>query len=508
MKKTILGLFLLLSLNSFSQWSSRYRVQNITAFGWTNKTVPVKVYSDSTWFSVLFKQDIPDFSNGFWGLSGNAISTNTNFLGSTTNRSFRIRTNNSYWGKFDSLGKFTYIGPIDINRNGTPDNLALKIGTTSNVGFYSPQSNCIALGGNVSTYGPELRLNKYDDGLGNAEFLRMRWAPGGIPPFQILTASTGTGVANGLIVGTEGDMPVDIAVNNAYRWTFEHSAGNYALYPGADNIYNIGAYGTAVKDINQSGTHYIFNGGSGAADAINIGFSGNTAHLYSDKIGGSTYRDLTIGTVGDNQLTFAINNGGKWYIGNSSLNYALIPFNVNAYDIGLSSVPVRNIYMQNAVIGQTMSVGNSNTLTAGNSGTIAVITDDVFQVTFLSDQSSPAASNTYYLGPIKYIWNAFSAANNRYRLPVNCTLVNWTISNLNVTANGTSENTTLAVRVNNTTDNNLSTTLQFNGAFDVSGTSSTQYSAGDLINIKIVTPGWVTPPINTTIAVTLWFKQR
>jgi hypothetical protein len=411
-----------------------------------------------------------------------------------------------------TTGIFAYpintVNTLRIPSNGTPTNVSIGIGTSTQLGFYSPQANCIALGGTVSTYGPEFRLNKIDDGSGNAEFLRMRWAPGGIPPFQILVDASGTGVQNGLIVGTVGDMPVDIAVNNAYRWTFEHSAGNYALYPGADNAYDIGAYGTAVKNIIQSGLHYIYNGASGNQDAIKLGFSGNVAQILSDKTGGSTYRNLTVGTVGDNQLSFAVNNGTKWYVGNSSLNYALLPNSANAYDIGLNSVPIRVLYSQSAVISNTLTAGNSNTLTGGNSGTIAVLSDDVFQVTFLSDQSSPADGTTYYLGPIKYIWNAFGSTNNRYRLPVNCTLTNWTISNLNVTSNGSAESTTLSIRANNSTDNDLSTSLSFNGSFDVSGTSTTQYTAGDLINVKIQTPTWATNPLNTTLAITLWFRQR
>lgn len=42
-----------------------------------------------------------------WGLRGNALSSNTNFIGTTTNRSFSIKTyTNLGYAKFDSVGKF------------------------------------------------------------------------------------------------------------------------------------------------------------------------------------------------------------------------------------------------------------------------------------------------------------------------------------------------------------------------------------------------------------------
>lgn len=108
-RKIVLLLFLLLiSFLAESQlpYSSRFRVSNDTKFGWPQKMVPVKLYSDSTWISVLFKEDLPNFANGFWGLAGNALATNTLFIGSTNNRSLVFKTNNVQRGKFDTLGNF------------------------------------------------------------------------------------------------------------------------------------------------------------------------------------------------------------------------------------------------------------------------------------------------------------------------------------------------------------------------------------------------------------------
>lgn len=106
MKKILLILSLLTYTLSFSQ-SSRFRVSNNTKFGWAQKTVPVKSYSDSTWNSIWFKEDDGDPSD-FWNTSGNAISTNTAFIGTTTNRSFYLKGNNNLSMKVDSFGGATF----------------------------------------------------------------------------------------------------------------------------------------------------------------------------------------------------------------------------------------------------------------------------------------------------------------------------------------------------------------------------------------------------------------
>ncbi|MFN7676851.1 MAG: hypothetical protein ACK5ON_12935, partial [Flavobacterium sp.] len=44
------------------------------------------------------------FTNTSWNLTGNSVSTNTNFIGTTSNRSLLFRTNNTQRLKIDSLG--------------------------------------------------------------------------------------------------------------------------------------------------------------------------------------------------------------------------------------------------------------------------------------------------------------------------------------------------------------------------------------------------------------------
>jgi hypothetical protein len=46
-------------------------------------------------------------SANYWGVTGNAISTNTNFIGATTNRSLLFYTNNTQRLKLDSVGRLS-----------------------------------------------------------------------------------------------------------------------------------------------------------------------------------------------------------------------------------------------------------------------------------------------------------------------------------------------------------------------------------------------------------------
>lgn len=48
-----------------------------------------------------------------WSLNGNAIASNTSFIGTTDNRSFRVRTNNVEVFKIDSVGRITVTTPTN-----------------------------------------------------------------------------------------------------------------------------------------------------------------------------------------------------------------------------------------------------------------------------------------------------------------------------------------------------------------------------------------------------------
>jgi hypothetical protein len=133
-----------------------------------------------------------------------------------------------------------------------------------------------------------------------------------------------------------------------------------------------------------------------------------------------------------------------------------------------------------------------------------------FVLRYLSTQSlSPADATSYYFGafPVKAL-----DANATYHqdiLPIACKLVAATIITHSAGA-CTQETYSLYIRKNNTTDYLISSAI-FNGTasalpyqYTATGLNNT-YAAGDKIEMKLVTPTWVTNPTTYYIQVDLYF---
>lgn len=105
---------ILSATTSFAQ-VSRNRLKQST-YSWINRQVATNAMLDSTFRSFwnIIDDGVPTTSLNVWGLSGNAISTNTNFIGPTSNRSFLFYTNNLQRMKLDSLGILN-VGPVPTN---------------------------------------------------------------------------------------------------------------------------------------------------------------------------------------------------------------------------------------------------------------------------------------------------------------------------------------------------------------------------------------------------------
>src|SRR5574338_125947 len=92
---------------------------------------------------------------------------------------------------------------------------------------------------------------------------------------------------------------------------------------------------------------------------------------------------------------------------------------------------------------------------------------------------------------------------NRYYIPLDGTITR--VYGVASCTPGSGENNTLAIRLNNTTDTNVSTTYKLNtspSAFNNTGLSIS-VSAGDFINFKLV-GGMVTPANSVDFAVTIY----
>jgi hypothetical protein len=154
----------------------------------------------------------------------------------------------------------------------------------------------------------------------------------------------------------------------------------------------------------------------------------------------------------------------------------------------------------------TMSLGSAN-LTGGNTGTVAVLSDAVFNVNYSCyGTGTPADGATYYIGnsPAALV----SSSWGNYTLPYNCTLVAWQLNWYGTP--GSAENSTIII--NGTTNYTLTSAAIFSAAATVGTYSSSglsqSFSANDVENIKWICPTWATNPVGLFLGVTLWFVRR
>lgn len=134
-----------------------------------------------------------------------------------------------------------------------------------------------------------------------------------------------------------------------------------------------------------------------------------------------------------------------------------------------------------------------------------------FTFTSGSNGGNPADGITYYASNLaKAAITTYTASNQwgtRWYIPVDCTLTN-AYGAFNVAGTlGSAQNVTIAVRKNDTSNTNITTTLQLtaaNGTFNNTGLS-TAFTAGDFIDLLMICPTWSTNPTTVAIFVTMYF---
>lgn len=122
--------------------------------------------------------------------------------------------------------------------------------------------------------------------------------------------------------------------------------------------------------------------------------------------------------------------------------------------------------------------------------------------------ASPADSTTYYMAYTTWSTTVAGATNGRLWLPKGGTI---TAAYGSVTVAGTpgsTENVTVAIRLNDTTNTNITTTLQTTtGLIPFNNSAlSISVSAGDYIHFMVITPAWVTNPTTMTFVCTAYIS--
>jgi hypothetical protein len=113
-----------------------------------------------------------------------------------------------------------------------------------------------------------------------------------------------------------------------------------------------------------------------------------------------------------------------------------------------------------------------------------------------------ADSTTYYFGSFISTAVTITAAARRVYLGKDCTIIGATFSLLVSSTLGSSEDITVYIRVNNTTDTLLGT-IKANSATQqvvINTSMNIALTSSDYFEMKIVTPAFATNPINTSIS--------
>lgn len=159
------------------------------------------------------------------------------------------------------------------------------------------------------------------------------------------------------------------------------------------------------------------------------------------------------------------------------------------------------------LIGNTRLISSAtNTLTTGNTGTVAVLSDVLVPFHFGWTALSLADNTTYFASNLPYAPQT-SRFGSLYA-PYNMTLIGWSFScaqNATVSA----ESCTLQM-VANTTTTSLNSALTITGTINTYTNTgiSVNVSTGDRIDALFNCPNFATNPISMSAGITFWFIRR
>jgi hypothetical protein len=124
-----------------------------------------------------------------------------------------------------------------------------------------------------------------------------------------------------------------------------------------------------------------------------------------------------------------------------------------------------------------------------------------YSLTFITPTINPADSTTYYMHPFNYTLSTVDAFWKCY-IPKAGIITNVTLQINPSAALATAEDTTVSLRVN-TTDTALGT-IKMNAQNNVlSANCSVPVTTADFIQIKLVTPAWVSNPTGVLYCATI-----
>lgn len=319
----------------------------------------------------------------------------------------------------------------------------------------------------------------------------------------LLKNTTTTGVLSIASNSTDYVAPGATATGNIT------TAGNLAVTAGSDRQFIVDRTLTSdyARYMFKSGGTEMWamglrgdNGGSGVNNTLSL--TGNAGDSYPNIFnvvpGGANYTVKWFNVTGNPSVLWDANGA------------AVFNEQGNAQNFRVESDTNANMLF---VDGTNNRVGiglNNPSATLEVSGTIKATS--VAGCTFVRHIEmpvlNPADATTYYAGSFYGKSWATTAALRRLNIPSNCTLTKAYVQFFVDSGAGTTETSTVYVRVNNTTDTTITSGVNLS-AFNLVQYSNTglsiALSAGDYIEIKWITPTWVTNPTGVYFHATLEF---
>lgn len=390
---------------------------------------------------------------GYWNLNGNVTGA-SNWLGSSNNQPLIFKTNNTERFRIGSAGTFSF-NTYSVNF-GTGGTVLYTTGASSLYVPYTGATGSVNLGANSFSVGGTSTLSSTNvngtlsvgspTAIGTSSLVQMYVTKG--------TATVGVG-----------------ALSNSISAIWVHS-----VTPSTNNYWIAAGTQTVTYNAPTNGTHQFYL--NDATELLTMNVNSNKFQKPL-RVGSATVPSATLDVTGTMSVssTATITGAAKQ---TNTLNYEG---------------------------NTTWNTNQTNTLTTGNSGTIAVLSDAVFAVQLNATTSPIADGATNYFGNIGSPLSSV-ATMGTIRLPYNCTLVAWQL-NSTATATASTESTTLSIRANDATDTQLSTAITFSATQNVQESNglSISFTAGDKINAKCLFPTFATNP-TAYIGLTLFFVRR
>jgi hypothetical protein len=180
---------------------------------------------------------------------------------------------------------------------------------------------------------------------------------------------------------------------------------------------------------------------------------------------------------------------------------------------GVTAAPTTGNVVVSGVNATTSTVGVASfdpaNFSVSGAGEVSLIVNSYSLFNQSSQLNSPADSTTYYI-PSASNWATSPAVGPAWRLYIPKTgTIRSCFGAISVNGTlGSAENITIAIRVNDTTSTNVTTTARATATWNAFSNNalSIAVTAGDFVQFQAITPAWATNPTNAGLTCTIFIS--